>query len=102
MVVIDYYDKKYLTELNKACHEKNIGFILAGNLGLYGYAFVDFGENHLIFDQTGEEAKIIQVAGITQEERALVCLHEKSKHGLSDGDVVIFRDVKGMDEINGK
>lgn len=43
VVVIDQYNKDYLVQLNKATHSKGIGFILAGNLGLYGYTFVDFG-----------------------------------------------------------
>jgi ubiquitin-activating enzyme E1 len=47
-------------------HGKNLGFILGGNLGLYGYTFVDFGEKHRIFDATGEESKNIHIAGITQ------------------------------------
>lgn len=83
-------------------HGKNLGFILGGNLGLYGYTFVDFGEKHRIFDATGEESKNIHIAGITQEEKGLVCLHEEKKHGLTDGDIVCFREVKGMTEINGK
>jgi ubiquitin-activating enzyme E1 len=29
-----------------------------------------------------------------------VCLHDEKKHGLNDGDIVIFREVKGMEEIN--
>jgi hypothetical protein len=28
---------------------------------------VDFGEAHKVFDLTGEESKIIHIAGITQE-----------------------------------
>lgn len=28
-------------------------------------------------------------------------LHDEKKHGLSDGDTVTFREVKGMEEING-
>lgn len=67
MVVLDHYDKTYLVNLNKAFHKKNLGFILAGNLGLYGYTFVDFGESHRIFDGTGEESKAIHIAGITKE-----------------------------------
>lgn len=54
VVVIDCYDREYLVTLNKAVHAKGNGFILAGNLGLYGYTFVDFGEAHRIFDATGE------------------------------------------------
>ena len=64
---MDNYDRNYLVALNKACHEKNVAFILAGNLGLYGYTFVDFGEAHKVFDATGEEGKSIHVAGISQE-----------------------------------
>ena len=51
---MDCYDREYLVRLNKAFHDKNLGFIYAGNLGLYGFAFVDFGESHRIFDVTGE------------------------------------------------
>ena len=53
VVIVDCYDKNYIVNLNKACHEKNLAFILCGNLGLYGYTFVDFGENHKVFDATG-------------------------------------------------
>lgn len=102
MVVLDNYDREYLINLNKACHDKNIGFLYAGNLGLYGFTFVDFGENHRIIDPTGEECKSVHIAAITQEERGLVCLHEEKKHGLNDGDTISFREVKGMTEINGK
>ena len=93
---MDQYDREYLVNLNKACRANNVGFVLGGNLGLYGYTFVDFGEAHKVFDATGEEGKSIHVAGITQEEVATVYLHDEKKHGLSDGDVVSFREVKGM------
>ena len=52
--MIDNYDRDYLVNLNNACHSKNIGFLLAGNLGLYGYTFVDYGDTHKVFDATGE------------------------------------------------
>jgi hypothetical protein len=44
-----------LIKLNNACHAKNIGFIYGGNLGVYGFVFVDFGENHKVLDQNGEQ-----------------------------------------------
>lgn len=75
---------------------------MAGNLGLYGYTFVDYGESHKVFDATGEEPKSIHIAGISQEKEAVVYLHDEKRHGLNDGDVVSFREVKGMTEINGK
>ena len=102
VVILDHYNRDYLVNLNKKFHQKNLGFIYAGNLGLYGFAFVDFGDAHKIFDGTGEECKTCHIAGITKEERGLVCLHEDKKHGMNDGDTVQFREVKGMTEINGK
>jgi ubiquitin-activating enzyme E1 len=101
-VVLDNYDRNYLIKLNKATHYKGLGFLYAGNLGLYGFTFIDFGESHRIFDATGEESKTVHIAGITKEEKGLVCLHEEKRHNLNDGDTVSFREVKGMTEINGK
>ena len=94
--MVDSYDKNYLVNLNKACHEKNVAFILCGNLGLYGFTYVDYGENHKVFDATGEEGKSIHIAGISQEEVGVVYLHDEKKHGLNDGDTISFREVKGM------
>jgi ubiquitin-activating enzyme E1 len=51
--------------LNKFCRSKNVGFIYAGNLGLYGFAFVDFGDKHLVSDVNGEEPRQIHINLIT-------------------------------------
>jgi hypothetical protein len=40
--------------------------------------------------------------GIHKNKLELFILHDEKKHGLSDGDTVTFREVKGMEEINGK
>jgi len=36
--------------MNAHCRSKNIGFIYAGLLGLYGFTFVDFGDVFKCFD----------------------------------------------------
>ena len=100
--MLDNYDRDYLVRLNSAAHDSGVGFIYAGNLGLYGFTFVDFGEKHEVLDQNGEECLSVHIAGITNDEKGLVVLHEEKKHGFSDGDTVVFREVKGMKEINGK
>lgn len=41
--MLDLYDRDFLVKLNNACRQNNVGFLYAGNLGLYGFAFVDFG-----------------------------------------------------------
>lgn len=102
VVVTDNYDKKYLLELNNLCRERKIGFIYAGNLGLYGFTFVDFGDEHKVHDQNGEECKSAIIVGITKDKDGLVYSHEDKRHGFEDGDWVTFKEVKGMEQVNGK
>lgn len=54
--------------VNRFCHANKIGFILSENLGAAGYAFLDFGDQHLITDADGEQVKSFIVASITNEE----------------------------------
>lgn len=48
-----------------SAEKKNIGFIVAGNLGLYGYTFVDFGDKFTVFDKNGEANRSTIVTSIT-------------------------------------
>lgn len=102
MVVTDNYDQKYLVDLNNACRSKNVGFIYAGNLGLYGFTFVDFGDKHMVHDKNGEECRSTVIVGISQDAEGVVYSHEDKRHGFEDGDVITFKEVKGMTEVNGK
>lgn len=43
VVVLDNYDKEFLVGFNQKARDNNVGFIYGGNLGLYGFVFVDFG-----------------------------------------------------------
>jgi len=53
VVFTNFFNRDALVKYNEFCHENNIGFIYAGELGLYGFTFVDFGNDHKVFDQTG-------------------------------------------------
>lgn len=104
VVFTDYYDIDKLVEFNDFCRsrEKSIGFIYAGNLGLYGFTFVDFGVGFKVFDKTGEEVKSSIIVNITQEEKSVVTVHEDKKHKFVSGDFISFSEVEGMTEVNGK
>jgi molybdopterin/thiamine biosynthesis adenylyltransferase len=54
VVVLDNYNMEYLIELNKAVRSNKVGFVYGGSLGLYGFTFVDFGDNHVVTDESGE------------------------------------------------
>jgi ubiquitin-activating enzyme E1 len=85
---------------NKICHDNKVGFILSETLGLLGYSFVDFGEEHLVFDHDGEPTKSFIVSTISNDEKALVRVHEDKRHSYQEGDYVKFVEVEGMTEVN--
>lgn len=60
--------------INQACREKNIGFILAANMGLYCNIFVDFGKAHKVLDRDGEDTYPFLIQSITKSTPGVVHL----------------------------
>lgn len=87
-------------EANEFCRARNIGFLLSGNHGPAGFAFSDFGENHIISDPDGEETKSFIVVNATQANPVIVTVHEDKRHKFQDGDHVSFREIEGMTQLN--
>ena len=85
VIVTDTLNGQLLEELGDFCHNKDIGFIVTGGLGLYGYLFVDFGEKHKITDKNGENLLHAIISHIGKENPAVVTCHEEHRHGLEDG-----------------
>lgn len=86
----------------EVAREKGISLVVASTRGLFGQIFCDFGNNFTVTDQNGETPISVLISGITKEKNGVVACVEDTRHGLSDGDVVKFSEVKGMTEINGK
>lgn len=78
----------------------NKGFILAQNLGAYGYTFVDFGDNFKCLDRTGEEHKSYNIVGVTKAKKAEVTVFKGKPHDFGEGAFVQFTEVEGMEELN--
>lgn len=103
VVFTDCYQVDQLVNINNYCRSKNIGFILGGTLGVYGYCFTDFGSQYKNFDKDGEQNRQCIVTSISKEDKGLlVTVHEDKKHLFQDGDHVVFREVEGMTQINDK
>lgn len=88
VVITDFFDKSKLIEWSNICHKNNVGFITASMLGLYGYAFLDYGEAHRVHDKDGEEVRNTIVASISNDENGLVTSHDDKRHGFQDDDWV--------------
>lgn len=101
VVITELFHKtEELFALNEALRAKDIGFILTQALGAYGYTFVDYGDNFIIKDETGEDTKSFIVTSISNDTEALVTLHDDKRHSFHDDTSVQFMEVQGMTELN--
>lgn len=70
----------HLVEIDEFCRENSVGFLLSETMGGAGYVFSDFGKAHIITDHDGEQCKQFIVVSISQDEEALVTVHEDKRH----------------------
>ena len=105
VVFTELHPMYFIDKIDKFCREKNIKFIYGMCLGLAGYVFTDFGPEHIILDETGEELGTYLVKNITKDKEGLVTIDTiqgTNKLKIGDGDWVTFKNVEGMTELNGK
>ena len=103
VVFTELHPMYFIDKVDKACREKNIKVIYGMCLGLAGYVFTDFGKEHIIVDETGEEAESYLVKDITKDKEGLVTIDTiqgTNNLKIGDGDYVCFKGVEGMTELN--
>ena len=76
------------------------GFILSQKLGVYGYTFVDYGDEFMILDETGKDTKSFIVKSINNGEDPVVTVHDDKRHSFHDDSYIKFTEVQGMTQIN--
>ena len=87
-------------ELDNLCRQHSVGFISSQTFGPWGYAFCDFGDNHMVTDHDGEQTKSFIVTMIEKGETTTTTTHEDKRHIYQEGDHVKLVEVEGMVEIN--
>jgi ubiquitin-activating enzyme E1 len=103
IVFTEICSKDFLIKVDEECRKKNVKLIYGVCFGLTGGIFTDFGPNHIIIDDDGEEAKSYFVTSISKDEEGLVTIDTiqgTEKFSLGDGDFVKFKNVEGMTELN--
>lgn len=88
-----------LREYGDACHAAGTHFVATGAYGLMGYSFSDFGEGFTVLDANGENPKGGLVISISNDNPGVVSVGEGERHGLGDGDHVLFERCEGMPEV---
>jgi ubiquitin-activating enzyme E1 len=103
VVITEVLPRETVEKFDKICRDNKAGFIYCASMGITGFAFVDFGEQHMIRDENGEDCKQYIVRNISRDEKGIVLIDDSigtGKLALSDGDFVSFREVQGMNELN--
>ncbi len=87
--------------IDAQCRANKVGYLTSQALGPWGFAFVDYGPEHIVTDHDGEQTKSFIVTSIENgAEKTVVTVHEDKRHIFQEGDYVTFREVEGMTEIN--
>ena len=102
IVVLTESSEAELKTIGDFCHENKIKFIIAQTAGVFGMIFNDFGKQFVVNDHNGEDPLSAMIARISKEEKAEVMCLDETRHGFEDGDWIVFKEVEGMKEINGK
>ena len=93
--------REEITKINELCRNNNIGFIYTALLGIYSFCFVDFGDKFYINDQSGEDNLRYCIKSISKGKQGIVKIDTTSgKIKLKSDDKVIFKEIKGMTELN--
>ncbi|XP_022102923.1 ubiquitin-like modifier-activating enzyme 6 [Acanthaster planci] len=102
-VVLTEAPQSLLIKVDEFCRQQQppIKFIAGDVIGLYSYAFCDFGPEFTIMDPTGEESKESFIATITKENPGVVTSADNRMHGFESGDYVMFKEIEGMTILNG-
>ena len=103
VIITEIMKTEILFKINETCRKNNIGFIYSGNFGLTGFLFLDFGPNHIIIDENGEENASYFIKLIIKKESTYEIYienREEKPFNLKDGSFVIFREIKGLEGLN--
>ncbi|XP_024529342.1 ubiquitin-like modifier-activating enzyme 1 [Selaginella moellendorffii] len=100
LLVVTMGTLPYIAHVNRMCREAGVMLVAAISRGVFSFVFVDLGECFSVLDETGEPVSPVLVEGITQDSPATVTVVEEQRHGLEDGDEVVFSGISGMEELN--
>ena len=99
VVITEILSLENLKKLNDICRNNNIKFIYSVVIGLCSFIFSDFGKEHYFYDNINNENYFCK--NITNEKIPLVTINNEINNlSLKDDDLVIFKNLNGMEELN--
>ena len=104
VIILTECDYDLAIILDKFCRDNKIFLILCDIYGAAGRIINDFGDEFIVNDKDGEDAKEVMIKSVTikDEKTAEVCVLDGLRHDFSDHDLVELIEVVGLDGINKK
>ena len=102
VIVLTECDYETVLAIDKYCRANKIYLIVCDIYGAAGRIINDFGDEFIVNDKDGEDAKEIMVKEIKikDEKTAEVTILEGLRHDFSDNDLVEVIEVVGLEGIN--
>jgi ubiquitin-activating enzyme E1 len=100
VVISEFLSPDEIIKINDICRNNQIGFIYTSQLGIYGFCFVDFGDNFTVIDENGSEPLKYCIKSITKDKIGVVTIDTTAGIlKLGDNDKVTFDEIEGMTEL---
>jgi ubiquitin-activating enzyme E1 len=101
VILTELISQKKSIEIDDVCRKNNIPFIYTAALGLTGFIFTDFGNEHKIYEKSNKELKKYMIKNITKEKNGICeIIRDEKESGKFFEKYVIFKNIEGMTELN--
>ena len=88
-----------LLRVNDITRANGRKLVAANAHGLFAVAFNDFGDDFEVTDTDGEQPISAMISAVAAD--GTVTCQDETRHGFEEGDHVTFREVKGLEALNG-
>ena len=103
IIITEIKKLEEIYNINKFCRLNKKYFIYALNLGLTGFLFNDFGDEHYVYDPNGEKKISYNISYIEPKKdsyKIMIDTKEDEKLEFDEGDCITIKNVKGLEFLN--
>ena len=102
IVITEMINKEKLFEINNICRKNKKGFIYSLCLGISGFIFNDFGNDHIIYNPLGKDKQTFFITNISNDKKGIVTIDDNYNQSLfsTSSDYFLIDQIKGMEELN--
>ena len=100
IIITELVPNNISIKIDRICRENKIYFIYGVICGLTSFLFNDFGNNHIIIEESDVELNKFKIKNISKNNGKVEIFLPDNDIGLFNGCFVKFRDIQGMKELN--